>query len=213
MENSKIYSKVFMWLFIGLAITFIGGYALSLNEAIYQPLLKVGIIPIIVVELVIAIGMGFGIQKMSPLVAKICYIVFCITTGITFSSIFIEYKLESIMLVFLITAFIFAALAVIGFVTKKDISRFGPILLVTLLASIVLGIVNIFLHNSMLELGLSILMLLIFMGYVIYDMKVVRNMIDTMDEDKVAVYGAFQLYLDFINIFIRLLEFFGKKND
>lgn len=211
MENNKVFSKVFLWLFVGLAITFIGGYALSLNEAIYQPLLKVGIIPIIVVELVIAIAMGFGIKKMSPIIAKICYIVFSITTGITFSAIFIEYELGSIMLVFLITAFIFAALAVFGFVTKKDVSRFGPILLVTFLAAIILSIVNIFMHNTMLQLGLEILILLVFMGYVIYDMKKIRELVDELGEDKVAVYGAFQLYLDFINIFIRLLELFGKK--
>lgn len=211
MENNKVFSKVFLWLFVGLTITFIGGYALSLNEAIYQPLLKVGIIPIIVVELVIAIAMGFGIKKMSPIIAKICYIVFSITTGITFSAIFIEYELGSIMLVFLITAFIFAALAVFGFVTKKDVSRFGPILLVTFLAAIILSIVNIFMHNTMLQLGLEILILLVFMGYVIYDMKKIRELVDELGEDKVAVYGAFQLYLDFINIFIRLLELFGKK--
>ena len=211
MENSKIYSKVFLWLFVGLAITFVGGWALSLNEAIYQPLLKVGIIPIIVVELVIAIAMGFGIKKMNPIIAKICYIIFSITTGITFSAIFLEYELGSIMLVFLITAFIFAGLAVLGFITKKDVSRFGPILLITFLAAIILSIVNIFMHNTMLQLGLEILILVIFMGYVIYDMKKIRELVDTMDEDKVAVYGAFQLYLDFINIFVRLLEFFGKK--
>lgn len=213
MENSKIYSKVFLWLFVGLAITFVGGWALSLNEAIYQPLLKVGIIPIIVVELVIAIAMGFGIKKMNPIIAKICYIIFSITTGITFSAIFLEYELGSIMLVFLITAFIFAGLAVLGFITKKDVSRFGPILLITFLAAIILSIVNIFMHNTMLQLGLEILILVIFMGYVIYDMKKIRELVDTMDEDKVAVYGAFQLYLDFINIFVRLLEFFGKKSN
>ena len=213
MENSKIYSKMFMWLFIGLMITFVGGYALSLNPEVYKRVLTVGIIPIIVVELVIALLMGFRIQKMNPLTAKICYVLFSITTGITFSSIFLEYKLESIMFVFLITSFIFAALAVVGFVTKKDISRFGPILLITLIGSIVMGIVNIFIKSTMLELGLSIVMLLVFMGYIIYDMKVVRSMIDTMDEDKVAVYGAFQLYLDFINIFIRILEFIGKRSD
>ena len=123
MENNKIYSKVFMWLFVGLTITFIGGYALSLNSELCYQVLKIGIIPIIVAELLIAILMGFRIQKMNPITAKICYIIFSITTGITFSTIFLEYKIQSIMFVFLITAFVFAVLAVVGFITKKDMTH------------------------------------------------------------------------------------------
>ena len=72
--KNKIYSKMFGWLFIGLLITFVSGYALSLNEMVLNSVLAIGIIPIIVIELVVAVLMGFRIQKMKPLTAKICYI-------------------------------------------------------------------------------------------------------------------------------------------
>lgn len=212
MEN-KSYAKMFLWLFIGLLITFVGGYSLSLNEVLLSNILMVGYIPIIIIELLIAILLGVRIQKMKPITTKICYIIFSITTGITFSIIFLKFELASIMSIFLVCSILFAILAFIGYTTKKDITKLGTILFVSLIGVILLGIVNIFLHSSMLELGLSVLGLLIFMGYVVYDMKNVKLLIDSIGDEKAAVYGAFQLYLDFINMFIRLLELFGKKKN
>lgn len=210
---NKSYAKMFMWLFIGLLITFVGGYSLSLNEVLLSEILTVGYLPIIVIELLIAILMGTRIQKMNPLTAKICYIIFSITTGVTFGVLFKIFELASIMSIFLVCSILFAVLAFIGYTTKKDITKLGTILFVSLIGIILLGIVNIFLKSTMLEFGLSVVGLLIFMGYVIYDMKNVKLLIESIGDDKAAVYGAFQLYLDFINMFIRLLELFGKRKD
>ena len=85
--DTKVYSKMFMWLFIGLLITFLSGYCLSLNETLLVSVLSIGILPIIVIELVVAVLMGFRIKKMKPMTAKICYIIYSIVTGITFSTI------------------------------------------------------------------------------------------------------------------------------
>lgn len=212
MEN-KIYSKMFGWLFIGLLITFVSGYALSLNEIVLANVLSIGIIPIIVIELVVAVLMGFRIQKMNPLTAKICYILYSIVTGVTFSTIFITFEMSSIIMVFLITALLFGLLAAYGYFTKRDVTKIGNMLFVALIAIIIISIVNIFLRNSSIELGISIISVIIFMGYVIYDMNNIKYLLSSLDDDKASVYGAFQLYLDFINIFIRLLELFGKKDD
>ncbi len=212
MEN-KVYSKMFGWLFVGLLITFISGYALSLNEMILASVLSIGIIPIIIVELVVAVLMGFRIQKMKPLTAKICYILYSIVTGITFSTIFLTFEMSSIIMVFLITALAFGLLAAYGYFTKRDVTKMGNMLFVALLAIIIISIINIFLRNSSIELGISIISVIIFMGYVIYDMNNIKYLLSSLDDDKAAVYGAFQLYLDFINIFIRLLELFGKRDD
>lgn len=211
--KNKIYSKMFGWLFIGLLITFVSGYALSLNEMVLNSVLSIGIIPIIVIELVVAVLMGFRIQKMKPLTAKICYILYSVVTGVTFSTIFIAFEMSSIIMVFLITALLFGLLAAYGYFTKRDVTKIGNMLFVALIAIIIISIVNIFLRSSSIELGISIISVIIFMGYVIYDMNNIKYLLSSLDDDKASVYGAFQLYLDFINIFIRLLELFGKKED
>ena len=169
--KNKIYSKMFGWLFIGLLITFVSGYALSLNEMVLNSVLSIGIIPIIVIELVVAVLMGFRIQKMKPLTAKICYILYSVVTGVTFSTIFITFEMSSIIMVFLITALLFGLLAAYGYFTKRDVTKIGNMLFVALIAIIIISIVNIFLRSSSIELGISIISVIIFMGYVIYDMN------------------------------------------
>lgn len=212
MEN-KVYSKMFGWLFVGLLITFLSGYYLSLNELLLMKVLSIGIIPIIIIELGIALLMGFRITKMNPLTTKICYIIYSIVTGITFSSIFITFEMGSIIMIFLITSILFGCLAAYGYFTKKDVTKIGNMLFVALLAIIIISIINIFLKSSSIELGIAIISILIFMGYVIYDMNNIKYLVNSLDEDKASVYGAFQLYLDFINIFIRLIELFGKRDN
>ena len=211
--KNKIYSKMFGWLFIGLLITFVSGYALSLNEMVLNSVLSIGIIPIIVIELVVAVLMGFRIQKMKPLTAKICYILYSAVTGVTFSTIFIAFEMSSVIMIFLITALLFGLLAAYGYFTKRDVTKIGNMLFVALIAIIIISIINIFLRSSSIELGISIISVIIFMGYVIYDMNNIKYLLSSLDDDKASVYGAFQLYLDFINLFVRLLELFGKKDD
>lgn len=214
MVNNNTYQKMFYWLFLGLVLTFVIGYALSLNEALALKVLAIGVIPIIITELVIALLMGIRIRKMHPITARICYCLFCITTGITFSTIFMTYSLNSLMSIFLISGIIFGCLALYGYKTNKDLGRFGTILLVTLLIIIIFSILNFLIFKSSgVELGLSALGVLIFCGYIAYDMQKVKMLIPTIGEDKAAIYGAFELYLDFINLFIRLLELFGKRDD
>ena len=177
---NNTYQKMFYWLFLGLVLTFVIGYALSLNEALALKVLAIGV-------------MGIRIRKMHPITARICYCLFCITTGITFSTIFMTYSLNSLMSIFLISGIIFGCLALYGYKTNKDLGRFSTILLVTLLIIIISSILNFLIFKSSgVELGLSALGVLIFCGYIAYDM---------------------QLYLDFINLFIRLLELFGKRDD
>lgn len=213
MEN-RIYSKMFNWLFIGLLITFISGYSLSLNETLLMNILSIGVFPIIIVELIIAFAMGFFIKKLSPLMTKIFYIIYSIITGVAFGTIFLAYRMDSIISIFLVAALLFGLLAFYGYKTKKDITKIGTLLFVALLASLIVSVLNVFIFKSSgLEFGLSLLIIIVFLGYVAYDMNNIKYFVNELDEDKAAVYGAFQLYLDFINIFIRLLELFGKRND
>ena len=117
------------------------------------------------------------------------------------------------MSIFLITSIDFLAFAVIRMTTKKDLSIMSMWLLMSLLAILVAGIVNIFVNSSMLDLIITIISTIVFIAYIIYDMKNAEYIIREVGEDKGAIYGAFQLYLDFINLFINLLKLLGKAND
>ena len=103
--------------------------------------------------------------------------------------------------------------AIIGYVVKKDLSKLGMWLLMALIGTIVVSIINIFIGSNVLYTVISIIAILIFLGYVVYDMNTAERLMEEVGEDKGAIFGAFQLYLDFINIFIRLLQLFGDLKD
>lgn len=213
-ENTQVYPKMFTWLFIGLLITFASGYALTLNEQLMIQVLAIGILPIAIIEIVIALVLGIRLAKMHPLTMKILYVIYSILTGVTFSVIFVAFEVSSLISIFIITAIIFALLAFYGYTTKRDLTKIGTIALIALLAIIIAGILNIFIFKStMFDTVLTIIGVLIFIAYIAYDVNKVKQLMLAIGEEKAAVYGAFQLYLDFINLFIRLLELFGKRRD
>lgn len=213
MEN-KIYSKVYLWLFIGLLVTFITGIYTSTNVDALSAIFNNGFYWILViVELGLAIFLSARIHKMSATTARISYLLYTFLTGLTLSSIFIVYKLDSIILVFGITAVLFLIFALIGKTTNLDLSKFGTYLLMMLLGIIICSIINIFLDNTMFDLVISCISIVIFLGYIAYDVQKIKKLDGFLTDDNLAVIGAFELYLDFINIFIDLLRIFGKADD
>ena len=212
LENNQIFTKVFMWMFIGLLITFGTGYYVSLNSNMFYNVFAKYYLVLAIVEIGVAIFLSVRIRKMSPMTAKILYLLYTFLTGLTFSAIFVVYEITSIIYIFGISALIFGIFAAIGYFTKMDLTRIGVYLMMILIGIILCSIINIFVKSAAFNLGLVIACLIIFIIYVAYDIQVIkRNMYGIPDEENLAVYGAFQLYLDFINIFIRLLELFGNK--
>ena len=212
--NNKIYSKVFMWMFIGLLVTFLTGIYTSTNvDALEVIFNKSGYWILLIIELGLAIFLSARIHKMSPTTAKICYLLYTFFTGLTFSSIFIVYKIESIMLIFLVTAILFLIFAIIGKTTKVDLTKISTILLMALLGVIICTIINIFLQNSTFDMILSGISVLIFLGFIAYDIQKIKRLEGWINQDNLAVIGAFELYLDFINIFLDLLNLFGNSKD
>ncbi|MBQ3435457.1 MAG: Bax inhibitor-1/YccA family protein [Bacilli bacterium] len=210
----SLYPKTFMWLFGGLLVSFITGYALYLNETILANVFSSKAMwLLIILELGVAIFFSVRIKKMSKVTAIFCYALYSFLTGFTFGVIFITYELASIILVFGITSVLFLIFALYGYFTKRDISKWGSFLLMALIGIILCSIVNIFLHSSVFDLVLSIVGIIIFLGFIAYDIQKLKALDDYIGEDKAAIFGAFQLYLDFINLFIRLLELFGKVKD
>lgn len=215
MEMSKFFSKVFVWMFIGLALTFCTGALIASNPKAIETVFSTGSYWfIVIVELVLVIFLTAKVHKMSPTTAKVSFVIYSIVSGLTFSSIFVYYKIESIMAVFLIAAAIFFILAIIGYFTKADITKVGTILLVSLIVMIILSFVNMFLLSSKLDLGLCILGIVIFMAYICYDVNRLKAYYSNgLITDNMVVLGALELYLDFVNLFLHLIKLFGKSRD
>lgn len=210
--NNEFLSKVFKWFGLGLLVTFLVAYAVSINESLLQLVFSSGAtIIIVILELVCAIWLSVRIHKMQTSTATMLYLGYTALTGLTFSSIFILYELESIIWIFLATAILFGILSLIGAKTKINLSGLGVFLIIGLLAIIIISIINMFLLNNTIDLALCIISIVIFMGYVAYDVQKICRI--NTNNDNIAIIAAFDIYLDFINIFIRLLQLFGKNRD
>lgn len=214
MENNKAFGKVFMWMFIGLLITFLTGYVVSSNDNMLYNIFSGGTYFIlIIIELVLVVYLSARIHKMQVTTARIVFILYSFVSGLTFGSIFIVFKMSSIMLIFLITAILFGIFALIGRFTKLDLTKVGTILLMMLLGIVICTFVNVFLKNDTLDLFVSYISIIVFLGFTAYDMQKIKMLsYEFNDEDKIAIIGALELYLDFINIFIDLLRIFGKRD-
>lgn len=210
----KIMPKVFLWMCIGLAVTFITGSIISNNPSAVMEIFKgSSVFLLAVVEIVLVIILSARISKMSATTAKIMFIFYSFITGLTFSSIFIVYEMSSIIYVFLATALIMLLFAFLGYTTKLDLTKLGTYLFMAIIGVLLMSIINLFVGSESFSLGICIIALIVFVGYIAYDVQVIKRMIESnsLPEENLAIYGALQLYLDFINIFIRLLELFGKE--
>ena len=159
--------------------------------------------------------MSFGIAKMSASKAQTVFWIFAGLMGASLSSIFLAYTGTSITRVFFITAGTFGAMSIYGYTTKRDLTKLGSFLFMGLIGIIIASLVNIFLKSSMMYFIISIIGVLVFVGLTAYDTQKIKNMYLASDSGeligKKAVMGALTLYLDFINLFIMLMQLFGQR--
>ena len=214
---SKFFTKVYLWMFVGLLISFGVAYYTSTNLNMIYFMLR-NYTWIILAELLVVIFFSFLRRKVWSLVAGILFVVYAALSGLTLSSIFIVYEIGSIGMVFLSAALMFGLLAVYGYVTKNDLSSMGKILIFALLAIIIMSLINLFVYNSTFGVIISVISIVVFLGLTAWDMqnlKMIYNYYASDDKElnKASIYGALDLYLDFINIFLQLLSLFGKRKD
>ncbi len=215
MNINNIMRKVFLWMFLGLLITFGTGYFVATNENMIYNIASTGMwIALSIIELVLVIVLSARITKMNPTTAKFIFAIYSFVTGLTFSSIFIVYQLSSIIYVFLITAIIFGLLSLFGYTTKLDLTKLSTYLLVGLIGILICSLINIFVGNSTLDIIISIFSVIVFLGFTAYDVQKIKRLSNYYEnEDSVAIIGALELYLDFINIFLDLIRIFGNNRD
>lgn len=211
-NTSDYLTKTFFRMFLGLLATaFAAGY--TYYSGLLEPIIESGaFLALFIVEFILVIAFSAGFRKFSSGVVTALFFAYAIINGITFSTLFAYFELSSIVYAFVGSAAIFGIMALIGKNTKADLTSFGTMLSVTLLVGCVVSIINLFIGNGLVDIVLDWIILLVFMGFTIYDMNKLTNLHNegVMDEEKLYVYGAMELYLDFINIFIRILSIFGN---
>ena len=190
-----------------------GVYLTSLGVALFTSPLKW---VVILAPLAAVFFLSFRVHKMSVAAAQTTFWIYAALVGLSLSSIFLVYTQASIARVFFITAASFGALSLFGYVTKKDLSGWGSFLFMGLIGIIIASVVNIFLASSALQFAISVIGVLVFAGLTAYDTQQIKEMYYEGDDGTVAgrkaVMGALRLYLDFINMFIMLLQLFGNRN-
>lgn len=171
---------------------------------------------LIIAEFGIVIGVSAGINKLSTATATMLFILFSVINGLLLAPIFIVYTGASIAKTFFITAGTFGAMSIYGFTTNSDLTKMGSILFMALIGLIIASLVNMFVGSNTLGWIISIFGVLIFVGLTAWDTQQIKKMAMIAPNDsygRLAVLGALNLYLDFINLFLYLLRFFGASRD
>lgn len=215
-----LMKNVYWWMALALVVTGLSAFYTASSPRLLDAIFGSGLfIGLIIAELIMVIVLSARINKMSFVTAGIVFVIYSIVNGLTLSSILIAYTMESVASTFFITAGTFAAMAIIGSVTKKDLSSIGQILFMALIGLILATIVNIFLKSSMMSYIISYVGVAVFVGLTAYDAQKIKNMIhqygtDLSDDNmKLALMGSLSLYLDFINLFLYLLRIFGSRRN
>lgn len=214
-ENTKLLPKTFFWMFLGLL-----GTALMATYTYYSGLyLKIFLTDsfsvLLIAELVVVLLFSLLFKKLPPIAVAILYFVYSLINGVTFSTIFVAFELDSIVLLFVVSALLFGGLALYGYKTSKDLSKWHNLLFGALIAGLIVSVINLFLGNALIDIILDWVILIVFFGITVYDMNKIKALAedDTLDKSKLHIYAAMELYLDFINIFLRILSIFGKRRN
>ncbi len=187
-------------------------YLTSLGASLYlSPLRYV----VMLAPLAFVMFLSFRIDRMSAASARNMFLAFAATMGLSLSSILLVYTGQSVALAFFQTAVAFGGLSLYGYTTKRDLSPIGSFLIMGVFGLVIVGLVNIFVQSSALQIGISVLAILIFSGLTAWDTQSIKEMYFVSDSQEVAakksINGALRLYLDFINIFTALIQLTGDR--
>ncbi len=221
-DTNVLLKGVYEWMMVGLLVSglsaFMVVHSATLLHIIFGNPYMIWVLFLIELGLVIAISAG--INKMDVSTARVLFILFSVVDGMTLASIFIVYTEASIATTFFIAAATFGVMSLYGYFTDTDLSSWGNLLFAALIGLIIAMIVNFFLQSAAFEWWLSVIGVILFVGLTAYDTQKIKALGEAMAEGndaqslgRVAVVGALTLYLDFINLFILMLEFFGNRRD
>lgn len=220
MSFPALMRKVYVWMTLALVITGFTAYGVANSPALLMTIFGNRILfwGLIIAELALVWGVTAAINRLSLATATLLFVLYSVINGATLSVIFVAFSTTVITKTFLVTAGTFGVMSLIGYTTKTDLTSIGKLLFMALIGIIIATVVNMFVKSSGLDLVISYIGVLIFVGLTAYDTQKLKHMLafaDSMDEgmQKVALLGALNLYLDFINLFLFLLRIFGSSRD
>lgn len=218
-STRALFNNVFLWMFGALLVTALTALAVVHTDLFYLLVNGPAMFVCIIAELVLVFVLSARIGKMSFTTATVMMVIYSALNGVTLSIIFAAYTMTSIATTFFITAGMFGVMALVGATTKHNLSPIYRYLIMTLVGLILASLVNIFLRNTIMDLIISAVGVVLFVILTAVDTNRIKTMIteyngvvDNETIRKIALMGALSLYLDFINLFLHLLRFFGRNN-
>ena len=216
-------NRVYLLMFAGLFVTTLAALLVITVPGILYAIFSssIAFYGLIIAEFALVFILSARIGTMASATALTLFFLYAFVNGLTLSSIFVVYEISSIYAAFGVTALTFGAMSLIGATTKRNLSGIGGYLTMGLIGVIIASVVNLFLGNSTLDIIISIVAILVFVGLTAYDTQKIKQMLQSADSDsyqdhteiirKISVIGALKLYLDFINLFLQILRLFGKR--
>jgi FtsH-binding integral membrane protein len=168
---------------------------------------------VIFAPLLLILGFSVASEKFGKTGNQVFLYIFSALMGLSFATIFVAYNLGSIVSAFMGGAILFTVLSGYGYFNKKDLSGFGSLLLVGLIAVVIASIVNIFIGSTVMQMVISAIAILVFLGLTAYDTQRIREEVSVENDGVAEIRGALSLYLNFINLFLSLLQLFGERKD
>ena len=212
---NKVMRLVYVKMLLAMLVTAVTSMYVTSNETLLmliygKPMVFVGLL---ISQVIVVISLLGRLQKMSTITASLLFYLYSVLTGVVFASILLVYTATSIANTFFITAGVFGAMSVYGYFTSNDLSKMGSLLIMGFLGLIICSVVNIFLKSQPMEWLISFVGVLVFIGLTAWDTQKIKAAAAHAEGDDVkrlATIGALELYLDFVNLFIYLLRFFGN---
>jgi len=216
-------SGVFMWMFLALGITAATAWLFATTPSLISMLynsetggMSITGWVVMLAPLGLVLLMSARINRMSASAMVLVFIIFSLLMGASLSFVFLAYTGASIAKTFVITSAMFGSMAVLGYTTKTDLSKFGSIMFMGLIGIIIASVVNMFMRSEMMDYIISFIGVLVFTGLTAYDVQKLKRIgsqvaAETESARKLTIMGALTLYLDFINLFLFLLRFFGNR--
>ncbi len=214
--TAGVMTGAFLYMFIALLVTGITALFTASSETMLMAIFssRFSFYLVIGLEFAIVLGANSAMKNNNAVLSAVLFFAYAVVNGLTFSVIFLVFQMASIQMAFFSTAVVFGIMAFIGKVTNKDLSSIGSMLIVGLLGTIIVSVVNMFIGSSMVDVGISIVTIVIFLGLTAYDTQKIERMATEnsgYNPAVISLWGAMELYLDFINLFLKILRLFGKR--
>lgn len=222
-SSRKFIANVFMWMFVALGISAFCAYLFASDMSLLSKLVDIntgrrtGLGTIVMfAPLIFVMVMSFGLNKLSAPVLTILFLLFAVLMGSSLSFILLVYATSSVLGVFITASAVFGIMAVAGYTTNQDLTKFGSIMIMGLIGMVIASVVNMFIQSPGMSKAISYIGVLVFVGLTAYDVQKLKRIgagleYGMADTKKMAIMGALTLYLDFINLFLSLLRIFGSR--